>query len=481
VKSLPLIGTIVALTGCAHFESKPISPSESAVSLETRSLTNAEVKIFLEKNLNRDLANWPAITWDLNALTLAAFYYHPDLAVARAQWQVAQAGIKTAGGHPNPTLSLVPGYSNPTEISPWIPGASFDLPIETAHKRRHRIDAAEQLTQSARFNFASASWRVRSALRSSLVDLDAAGQRALLLQQQLQVQEQIVALLDQQVKAGAISESQVSAFRIALQKLRLDFATAQTQRVEAQGRLAEAIGVPSKALTAIKLPGILILDRSNANELVSADVRRTALQSRSDILAALADYASAEAALKLEIAKQYPDVHISPGYQFDQGDNKWTLGFTFELPILNQNQGPIAEAEARRVEAAAHFNATQAKALAEIDQATEVYRVSQSTLAPLQSLATEQATHRDAAEAQFKAGMLDPIDLLNAKLEFVAAELTQLEGLLKVQQAIGALEDAMQRPLDLPGSSLPDGNSQRRASGSQEQTADASTRLNNVR
>ena len=200
----------------------------------------------------------------------------------------------------------------------------------------------------------------------------------------------------------------------------------------------------------IKLPGSLTNELAAALDLISAEVRRATLQSRSDILAALADYASAEATLQLEIAKQYPDVHISPGYQYEQGQNKWTVGITLELPVLNQNQGPIAEAEARRVEAAARFNATQAKVLAEIVHATDVYRVTQSTFAPLQSLATEQAAHRDAAEAQFKAGMLDPVDLLNAKLEFVAAELTTLEGQLKVQQALGALEDAMQRPMDLP-------------------------------
>jgi broad specificity phosphatase PhoE len=29
-----------------------------------------------------------------------------------------------------------------------------------------------------------------------------------------------------------------------------------------------------------------------------------------------------------EIAKQYPDIHLGPGYQYDQGVNKWTLGFS---------------------------------------------------------------------------------------------------------------------------------------------------------
>jgi len=47
--------------------------------------------------------------------------------------------------------------------------------------------------------------------------------------------------------------------------------------------------------------------------------RRQALQGRADVLAALSDYAASESALQLEVAKQYPDVHLNTGYEYDQG------------------------------------------------------------------------------------------------------------------------------------------------------------------
>src|SRR5207302_4652444 len=140
-------------------------------------------------------------------------------------------------------------------------------------------------------------------------------------------------------------------------------ADAQRARAEARARLAEAIGVPIRALSEMKFSFESLLPGSTAAELAAEQVRRAALQSRPDILSALAEYASAQAALQLEIAKQYPDVHLSPGYEFDQGDSKWSVGITVELPVLNQNQVPIAEAKARRAEAAARFNALQAKGL----------------------------------------------------------------------------------------------------------------------
>ena len=189
---------IVLFAGCARFHSRPISPVQTAAELEGRSLTNTALKLYLEKNLQRGFTDWPPEPWDFHALALTAFYYHPDLAVARAQWRVAEAGVKTAGGRPNPTLTVTPGYNSTTLTpSPWFPAINFDIPIETAGKRAHRITAAEQLTESARLHIATVAWQVRSALNASLLDFNAARQREAWLQTQHSLQEQIVKLLEQ--------------------------------------------------------------------------------------------------------------------------------------------------------------------------------------------------------------------------------------------------------------------------------------------
>ena len=196
---------------------------------------------------------------------------------------------------------------------------------------------------------------------------------------------------------------------------------------------------------------------ASASSLTSAEVRRTALCGRSDILEALAEYAAAQSALQLEIAEQYPDVHLEPGYQFDQGDSKWSLGLVFELPILHHNQGPIAEAAARRLEAAARFNALQTKVLGDIDRAETLFHATQTNLLDLQVLAHTQAERQATINAQLKAGATDQLEFLNIQLETAATDLLQLEGRIKLQQAISALEDAVQRPLDLPKTQLPPG------------------------
>jgi outer membrane protein TolC len=440
---------LVLMAGCARFQPRPISPADSAAKLESRSLTNAALKVFLENNLHREITNWPHPLWDFDMLTLAAFYYHPSLEVARAQWHVAQAGEASAGGRPNPTLTVTPGYNSTfvSGVSPWFPAVNLDLPIETAGKRAKRLSQAEHLSEAARLNISSAAWQVRSNLRSSLLASAAAHERLLLLSGQVSIQEQIVKTLEQEAQAGALASSELGVPRIALQKTRLDLADAQSQLADASSRLSQALGVQASAMDEAELAFDPLKDFQSPTNLTSAEVRHAALLSRPDILSSLAEYAAAESALQLEIAKQYPDVHLNPGYQFDQGADKWSLGIGVDLPVFNHNEGPIAEAKAGREEAAAKFNELQANVLAEIERAERVFQASEQTVGTFAALAAEQKKQNASIEAQVNAGAAERLDLLNAKLEQTASALVQLDGRFKLQQAVGALEDAVQRPL----------------------------------
>jgi outer membrane protein TolC len=142
-------------------------------------------------------------------------------------------------------------------------------------------------------------------------------------------------------------------------------------------------------------------------------------------------------------------VHLQPGYQFDQGDNKWTLGLVVELPVLSQNQGPIAEAKAKRLEAAARFLAVQSRVMAEIDKAEESLKVSQSNFIAFRELKQAHQRQLASAEAQYRAGELEKIDWFKARIDATATELAIIDAEAKLQQAAGELEDAIQRPLEL--------------------------------
>jgi outer membrane protein TolC len=214
-----------------------------------------------------------------------------------------------------------------------------------------------------------------------------------------------------------------------------------------QGRmqLAGALGVPAHALEGIEFDFDWL--EKLPTDLTTPEIRREAVLRRADIRSALASYAASQSALQLEIAKQYPDVHLNPGYELDQTDNKWTLGLTVDLPVLNQNQGAIAEAKTKRNEAAAHFLVVQADAISEIDSALVGYDAAVQKSIIAKTLLDDLQKQFESVRAQAQLGEADALALANAEAAYCAGAQNQLDAQAKAQAALGELEDAVQSPL----------------------------------
>ncbi len=438
----------VILAGCVHYQPRPISAPAGLTALESRTLGDADLGRFLVAN--HEVAAWPPPGWDLKTLTLVAFYYHPDLEVARGSWALARAGEITAGERPNPNASFAPGYNSTTpasQITPWILTLDLDFTIETAGKRGYRVSEAKALSEAARLNIATVAWQVRSRVRQNLLDVYAAARTEDLLLAQQAIQESIVALLVRQLDAGAISAFELTQARLELDRIRLAVHDAARQQAEARVQLANALGVTVRALDGVRLD-LDVFDQPPP-DVPASDARQRALVNRPDILGALAEYAATQAALQLEIARQYPDIHLGPGYQMDQTDNKWTLGLSSLLPIFTRNRGPIAEAEARRTEVAARFTSVQARALGEIDLALAAYRAALAKAAATDGMLADLEKQERSARVQYDAGEISRLELNGIQLQLAGSQLARLDAHVRAQQALGQLEDAMQSPASL--------------------------------
>jgi outer membrane protein TolC len=186
-----------------------------------------------------------------------------------------------------------------------------------------------------------------------------------------------------------------------------------------------------------------------------AEVQKAGLLHRADIRRSLLEYAAAEAKLHLEIANQYPDIQLSPGYSFDEGHHKIAFSPSFPIPVFNRNRGPIAEAEARRAEAEARFSGLQAQAIGEMEIALARYQggLAELTDASERLVRIERVRVADMRRA-VDAGEEDRLALVGVRIEGAVAARARLEAMRRVQSALGALEDAVQQPL-APGPPLP--------------------------
>ena len=206
--------------------------------------------------------------------------------------------------------------------------------------------------------------------------------------------------------------------------------------------------MPVRALDGIRLDYDAI---ANARAPVGiAALRTTALTTRSDIQASLARYVAAQSALKLQLANQFPNLTIGPGYQYDQGDNKFSLSLQADLPIFNVNGGPIAEAVARRREAAVNFTALQAQVIGDIDRATAALRTATASLQAADDLAQRQAERKARNASLFRAGAIDHVALLTSEIEFAAGQDARLQALAAQRTSLGQLEDALRVPVFTP-------------------------------
>jgi outer membrane protein TolC len=177
-----------------------------------------------------------------------------------------------------------------------------------------------------------------------------------------------------------------------------------------------------------------------------AAARERALVSRPDILGALAEYAAAESDLRQEIARQYPDIHIAPGVGWDQGARRWDLGFSATLPVFSRNRGAIGEAEARRALVARRFEALQARVIAAVEEASVRYRDALAKSEEAETVLTMQREQVDATRRSFEAGAIDRVALRTAELELESAALARAEARAQEQEALGALQDAVEEP-----------------------------------
>lgn len=413
-----------------------------------RSFNDPGLVTFVRSVSPTEAESWPPKLLDLNTAALIAAYFNPAISVARARVRTSDAAIVTAGGRPNPSIGTAAGYET-VASSPVVLRLELSLPIETAHKRSYRILEAAKLADAARIALKETSWQVFSEVRDAWMDYAAAVEQAATSSHESQIRTSLVSLTEQRLNVGELSRPEWNEALIEASRAAAALHAIQGQVIHARLRLASVMGLPDTALNGIQLTTSQYDSPEPIEQLRVDRVQQAGLLNRLDIQRSLLEYAAADARLHLEIARQYPDVQLNPGYDFDEGFHKFTFGPSFPIPVWNRNRGPITEAEARRSEAEAAFIARQQKAISEMQQALADYR---TALAEYQETDTRwNAFQKDRERSTYRAvqiGEQDRFALNLAKLQSIESEQARLRALAKTRAAFSALENAVQAPLD---------------------------------
>jgi cobalt-zinc-cadmium efflux system outer membrane protein len=436
-------------TGCIHYTARPLNPPGIEDQYRTRSLKSPELAAFVRLQPDKASINWPPAVLDLDSLILVAYFYQPDLDVARARAAVAEAAVITAHQRVNPSISGDAGYSkNPESALTYAGTPTFT--IETAGKRGYRTMQAEKLADGARLSFVEAGWQVRSRVRSAALAYLFAQRRLDGLRTESGVREDLVEIFEKRRAAGEGATPDLDIVRADLSATQVTMRLAEGEVAQSLSSLETACGLPPSSLTGITITLSALEAPPSEQELPIRKIQRAGLLHRADVRRTLTEYAAADALLRLEIANQYPNITLSPSYAFQEGFADYTLGIGLSaLPILHRHQGPIAEAEAQRRQVETQFRALQSRAIGQMEEALRQYR---GALAEWKEASDKflhvQQDREAAARTALAAGEGDRLAVDVARLLTITAGRTRLDALQRAQTALGALEDSMQHPFD---------------------------------
>jgi cobalt-zinc-cadmium efflux system outer membrane protein len=447
---LSTLSSLVVSCGFQSYTPKPINSHIAKNLFEQKSPQSDDFYAYLISQ-GYQSKSLPIAYWGITELTYSALFFHPELDLARSEWRAAQSAEITASQRIDPNISVNSGKNtiNDPEANPWTYSLGIDIGIITAGKREARIDRALGLSEAAKIKIAQTAWQVRTRLARSLIEYEYSLKLSQILQKEVDLRTSIVDMLQKRVDAGIASSTDLNQARIALQKAEQSLTTEKIRTPGLLAALSSDAGLPLKTFEGLAL-ALNALESQPEEILPFDDLQEVAMLNRLDLRASIARYAAAEAKLRLEIGKQYPDLIISPSYSYEPDGKFWSLGLGSIMTLLNKNKGLIAEANALRDVEAAQFNVTQAKVISELNQSKVTYIESFNALKLAKKLLITQATRLQQIEQQFSAGIADRLLLTQTTLENTIASQNDLLVRYQFLKSKITLEDALQKPLTDP-------------------------------
>lgn len=386
------------------------------------------------------VAAQPATEPPLPPLTLSAALQqvrdqNPRLKSAEQARRAAAGRTVTARQLPNPSLGLESenfgGKRGRRGFDQAESTFSLSQPIELGGKRAKRTAIASLDGKLADWDAKTAELDLMAEAALAFTDVLYAQEAERLAGDLYGLAERAGAAAEARVRAGKVSPLEqtraqvaVASARLERERARLRLADTKRQLVALWGskdisfRAEGSIGAPAPPPT---------LEELIASATGNPDVRRF----DDEVLRQRAN-------LSLEKAKRIPDPTVSVGVRrFEESnDDAFVAGLSIPLPVFNQNQGGVAEAGAElarstyeRDGAVQRLQRQVGEAYAELLAAYEASRTLREDVLP----GAEHAYQ--AAEAGFRAGKFNFLDVLDAERTLFSARRDLVEQQAAYQRA----------------------------------------------
>lgn len=436
------VGAVVLVgfwsSGCRSYRPEPLVPEDvvSAVEAE-RQPTSIEPTPF---------------TFPRAAELMAG--HGPSLKEARAEYQTALALAKIKTPLPNPALEIGPafGFGPDVDSRRIQPFGSIGFTLPTAGKRTRQDELNRIQAELLLVEMLARHRELYLDLRRLYSQWNLSRTRVETRKEIAQSAEKSISTARQLVVAGLATSLDVGLLELEAARLKTETLNAERALTDVEGEMSETIGVQA-GLFAIPPPSSLPDLPEAGRDL--AELKKLLVFNHPELARLRARYAVAEAALRLEIARQYPDFQIGPSYTSEVGEKKSVLGLALgiEIPLFNRNQQGVAAAQKRREEVRAKYEAAANRALAALERAWRDVQISSERLRELKTEVLPKAEAvLDVARKSMRAGVMDGLRYLETERSRRVAALETLEMEFVLRDAWVGLEEAVGVPLvQFPG------------------------------
>lgn len=440
------------LSGCSSpipYVSGPTGQAEARHAFESRQLNDASLKQFLlsvGKNVpEKDQA------WDFETLALVSTFFNPDMAVSEAHWREALASRDVLLSPKAFQLEFLAEHHTLTEPgrpNPWSWSIGFEFVLPDADRRAAKAQLASDQIALARLEVASSSWRSRSVLRSVWIEYFAAQRHVELTRQLYELSRTHLIKINQRVDAGLQGHGDLMAAQDFLKNVQMDMAEAKRMLSAQEAQLRSAMHLPPSASPPPSLQDWDWESLSVQAGMVSkAQLQELALINRLDLREAEARYAIADAKLRLEVAQQYPEISLKPGYEWDQGDHRLKLGVGLPIALPAAHHAAVDTASAERDTQGLILLALQEKILQELAHAQsdcDATRDKLNDVRQARDLAQQALKH---IQIEIRLGEADPTQAFELETKLMTMKKQTAEAERLVQKSLAHLEDVLQQPI----------------------------------
>lgn len=364
-----------------------------------------------------------------------------DLAAARLQRAVAQAGIRIAGERPNPTVSFSATRDTPHE------SAFFDQPLEVWGQRGRRIDQAKQELSLTEIEIATTQREVRKNIREAYYS--AALARAFTLQQTkvTDLAHRLRDIAKARFDAGDIPQLEVMQADVEVAKADADLEVTRQEERVAFSKLSALLNEPSSTQWAIGSP----LETA-PTAVAMNDVVQRAVGANYDILHLQQEANVERSKAALLRAERMPEVSIEAGADFNSPPD-FQVGargqLTIGVPIFNRNQGELAQSAANLAALEGQLLAKKRSVTGDVEAAFYDLASKQTQVSLYRDKVLPAAQQVEAlAEESYRAGRANILEVLNAQKDVQQTEHEYLQALFDLQQAFAELEELVGVNLD---------------------------------